>query len=93
MKKFTNERYIKLLLLSRFEEVDSLHAMNDTLFDDIQHALGMESISVSQLSRKHGTVDQNLLATIFQQLVVKIHQGQPERSQMPIKTSIQVRCH
>ncbi|WP_167751505.1 DUF4372 domain-containing protein [Lentibacillus salicampi] len=48
-KKFTTYSYIKLLLLSHLEEVESLHAMSDTLFDDdIQQELGLNSISVSQ---------------------------------------------
>jgi len=85
-KKFTTHKYIKLLLLSHLEEVESLHAMSDTLFDDdIQQELDLESISVSQLSRKHRAVDSNLLATIFYQLVDQIRHKQPSRTVMPVK--------
>ncbi|WP_010530183.1 IS4 family transposase, partial [Lentibacillus jeotgali] len=85
-KKFTTYSYIKLLLLSHLEEVESLHAMSDTLFDDdVQQELGLGSISVSQLSRKHRTVDPNLLAAIFYQLVDQIRHSQPGRTVMPVK--------
>jgi len=85
-KKFTTYSYIKLLLLSHLEEVESLHAMSDTLFDDdVQQELGLDSISVSQLSRKHRTVDPNLLASIFYQLVGQIRHSQPGRTVMPVK--------
>jgi len=85
-KKFTTYSYIKLLLLSHLEEVESLHAMSDTLFDDdVQQELGLDSISVSQLSRKHRTVEPNLLAAIFYQLVDQIRHSQPGRTVMPVK--------
>src|SRR5690625_4656717 len=69
-KKFTTEKYIQLLLLSHLKEVESLHAISSMVFDeDLQQALNLDSISVSQLSRKHRAVDPDILSGIFFQLV------------------------
>lgn len=66
-KILTTYTYIRLLLLAHLEEVENLHAMSDMLFDeDIRQALDLDSISVSQLSRKHRAIDSNLLSIYFQ---------------------------
>ncbi len=47
-KKLTIESYIKLLLFVHLQEIESLHALSDALLnEDLQNALGFESISVS----------------------------------------------
>lgn len=85
-KKFTTEKYIKLLLLSHLKEVESLHAISSMVFDeDLQKALDLDSISVSQLSRKHRAVDSEILSSIFFQLVDQIKSSQPSRTVMPLK--------
>lgn len=83
-KKFTTEKYIKLLLLAHLKEAESLHAISSMVFDDgLQQALNLDSISVSQLSRKHRAVDSNILSGIFFQLVSQIKHSQP----------IDISCH
>ena len=85
-KKFTTKKYIQLLLLSHLKEVESLHAISSMVFDeDLQQALNLDSISVSQLSRKHRAVDPDILSGIFFQLVDQIKCSQPSRSVMPLK--------
>ena len=86
VKKFTTDKYIKLLLLSHLKEVESLHAISSMVFEEeLQQALNLDSISVSQLSRKHRAVDSNILSGIFFQLVDQIKCSQPNRSVMPLK--------
>ena len=52
-KKLTTESFLKLLLYSQLHETESLHALSDCLFDDqLQISTNLDSISVSQLSRR-----------------------------------------
>ncbi|WP_396653132.1 DUF4372 domain-containing protein, partial [Metabacillus arenae] len=52
-KKLTTESFLKLLLFAQLQEVESLHALGDCLFDDqLQKGIDLESISISQLSRR-----------------------------------------
>ncbi len=52
-KKLTTESFLKLLLFAQLQEVESLHALGDCLFDDqLQHAIDLDFISISQLSRR-----------------------------------------
>uniref|UniRef100_A0A1S2LIV8 DUF4372 domain-containing protein n=1 Tax=Anaerobacillus isosaccharinicus TaxID=1532552 RepID=A0A1S2LIV8_9BACI len=52
-KKLTTESFLKLLLYAQLEEVESLHALSDCLFDDqLQKGITTDSISISQLSRR-----------------------------------------
>lgn len=47
-KKLTTESFLKLLLFAQLEEVESLHALGDCLFDDqLQKAVNLDSISIS----------------------------------------------
>ncbi|UJL48286.1 IS4 family transposase [Virgibacillus sp. NKC19-16] len=87
-KKLTTKAYIKILLFAQLHETDSLEAMSDALLDDdFQKALGFDSISASQLSRKNNEVAPSILASIFLDLVGQIrgfHKKQPNAS-MPLK--------
>lgn len=62
--------------------------MSDALLDDdFQKALGFDSISASQLSRKNNEIDPTILATLFLDLVYQIqgfHKKQL-KSSMPLK--------
>ncbi|WP_339193400.1 DUF4372 domain-containing protein [Aeribacillus sp. FSL W8-0870] len=64
-KKLTTEAYIKLLLVAQLLEFKSLEEMSDALVDeDLQKALGFESISASQLSRKNNQIQLTYLTFI-----------------------------
>lgn len=72
-KKLTTESYLKLMLLAHLDEWDSLHEMSDALVDEeLQKAVGFESISVSQLSRRNNKVPSDVLASLFFNLVGRI---------------------
>lgn len=86
-KKLTTEAYVKLMVFSQLYEFDSLEAMSDALLDeDFQKAVGFESISASQLSRKNNTVDPAILSNIFSDLVSQIQQYHKKTGKnMPLK--------
>src|SRR5690625_1028899 len=74
-KKLTTESFLKIMLFAQLHETESLHAISDALLDeDFQKAVGFDSISASQLSRKNNELDPSVLATIFLDLVHQIHQ-------------------
>src|SRR5690625_1615290 len=87
-KKLTTEAYLKLMLFSQLHETESLHAMSDALLDDdLQKALGIESISASQLSRKNNEINPSILANLFLDLVTQIqgfHVEKKTESQLKI---------
>lgn len=51
-KKLTTESFLKLLLFAQLQEIESLHALGDCLFDDqLQKGIDLDSISISVLLR------------------------------------------
>jgi hypothetical protein len=51
------------MLLAHLDEWDSLQDMSDAMVDDdLQKAVGFESISVSQLSRRNNEIPSDVLA-------------------------------
>ncbi|MBD8069919.1 IS4 family transposase [Bacillus sp. PS06] len=73
-KKLTTESFLKLLLFAQLEEVESLHALGDYLFDDqLQKAVNLDSISISQLSRRLNGLNPDLFQMLFLDLVGQIH--------------------
>src|SRR5690625_4277964 len=73
-KKLTTEAFLKIMLFAQLHETESLHAISDALLDeDFQKAVGFESISASQLSRRNNELDPSILATVFLDLVHQIH--------------------
>ncbi|MCA0753718.1 hypothetical protein KP806_01550 [Paenibacillus sp. N4] len=42
------------------------HIADDVLCEDMQHELGLTSISAAQISRKHKQVDPELLRQVFE---------------------------
>jgi len=86
-KKLTTEAYIKLLLVAQLLEFKSLEEMSDALVDeDLQKALGFESISASQLSRKNNQINPLILANLFLDLVWKIQRYHYKNGKnMPLK--------
>ncbi|UOR11115.1 DUF4372 domain-containing protein [Halobacillus amylolyticus] len=76
MKKCSFESYLHLMIYAHLNEVTSLRALEDSLVNkNLQAHLGFESLSVSQLSRKHRSVDSDILAAIFADLAMKIKGG------------------
>ncbi|UJF27948.1 IS4 family transposase [Planococcus sp. 107-1] len=72
-KKLTTQAYTLLMLHAQLTEADSLHALEAALTNaDFQRAVGVKSISVSQLSRKNNKLDPAILSNLFQQLVSQI---------------------
>ena len=73
-KKLTTESFLKLLLFAQLEEVESLHALSDCLFDDhLQKEIDLDSISISQLSRRLNGLNPDLFQRLFLDLVGQIH--------------------
>lgn len=73
-KKLTTESFLKLLLYAQLQEVGSLHALSDCLFDDkLQKAVDLDSISISQLSRRLNGLNPDLFQRLFLDLVTQIH--------------------
>lgn len=73
-KKLTTESFLKLLLFAQLEEIESLHALGDSLFDDeLQKEIDLESISISQLSRRLNRLNPDLFQQLFLDLVAQIH--------------------
>jgi IS4 transposase len=73
-KKLTTESFLKLLLFAQLEEIESLHALSDCLFDDeLQQEIDLDSISISQLSRRLNSLNPDLFQLLFLDLVGKIH--------------------
>src|SRR5690625_4293388 len=86
-KKLTTESFIKIMLFAQLHEAESLHAISDALLDeDFQKAVGFESISASQLSRKNNELNPSILTMIFLDLVshIQAHNNQA-RNVMPLK--------
>ena len=86
-KKLTTEAFLKIMLFAQLHETESLHAISDALLDeDFQKAVGFESISASQLSRKNNELNPSILTMIFLDLVSQIqaHNNQA-RNVMPLK--------
>ena len=86
-KKLTTEPFLKIMLFAQLHETESLHAISDALLDDdFQKAVGFESISASQLSRKNNELDPSVLSTIFSDLVSQIYtHGNQTRKAMLLK--------
>jgi len=73
-KKLTTESFLKLLLFAQLQEVESLHALGDCLFDDqLQKGIDLDSISISQLSRRLNGLNPDLFQRLFLDLVSQIH--------------------
>jgi hypothetical protein len=80
-KKLTTTAYLKLFLLAQLQCREGLrHIADDVLCEDLQHELGLTSISASQLSRKHKQVDPELLQQVFESLARLVLSRQGIRS-------------
>lgn len=72
-KKLTTQAYLLLMLHAQLVKTDSLHALEAALANpDFRRVAGLESISVSQLSRKNNGVDPAILSNLFMELVSRI---------------------
>ncbi len=86
-KKLTTESFLKIMLFAQLHETESLHAISDALLDEeFQKAVGFDSISASQLSRKNNELDPTVLSIIFLDLVSQIHTHHNQsKSLIPLK--------
>ncbi|MEK5067767.1 IS4 family transposase [Sporosarcina sp. FSL K6-1508] len=74
-KKLTTDSFLKLLLFAQLHETESLHALSDCLFNKhLQVSTNLDSISVSQLSRRLNGMNPVLFQQLFLDLVAQIHQ-------------------
>ena len=70
-KKLTTESFLKLMLFAQLQEVD---ALGDCLFDNqFQKEINLDSISISQLSRRLNNMNPDLFQRLFLDLVGQIH--------------------
>ncbi|PLR80284.1 IS4 family transposase [Bacillus sp. V33-4] len=73
-KKLTTHSFLKLLLFAQLHETESLHALSDCLIDDqLQEGTALDSISVSQLSRRLNQMNPEVFQELFLDLVSQIH--------------------
>ncbi|WP_412839784.1 DUF4372 domain-containing protein, partial [Bacillus paranthracis] len=69
-KKLTTVSFLKLLLFAQLVEIESLHALGDSLFDDhLQNGVDLDSISISQLSRRLNGMNPDIFQMLFLDLV------------------------
>ena len=74
-KKLYMAPFMKLLLFAQLHGTESLRALANAIFsDDLQKAVGIESISFSQLGRKLNDVPTTFFEAIFLDLVTQIHE-------------------
>ena len=74
-KKLYTALFMKLLLFAQLHGTESLRALADAVFsDDLQGAIGFESISFSQLGRRLNNILTHFFQTIFLDLVALIHE-------------------
>lgn len=87
-KKLTTQTLLLLLLHAHLQEQESLQAISDGLVNEkLQKAVGLDSISASQLSRKLQQIDPSILARVFLDLVLEIQTFKQKRTtkRMPLK--------
>ena len=73
-KNLKTDSFLKLLLFAQLQEVESLHELSDCLFDDqLQKGIDLDSISISQLSRRLNGINPDLFQRLFLDLVAQIH--------------------
>lgn len=73
-KKLTTESFLRLLLFAQLQEIESPHTLTDCLFDEqLQQAINLDSISISQLSRRLNGMNPDFFQQIFLDLVTQIH--------------------
>ena len=86
-KKLTTKSLLLLLLHAHLNEKESLRAISDSVIEDeLQEAVGLDSISASQLSRKNQEVNPSIFANLFLELVQKIQGNKQHRKvSMPLK--------
>src|SRR5690625_6816334 len=72
-KKLTTASFLRLLLFAQLQEMESLHALGDSLSDDqLQKEIDLESISVSQLSCRLNGLNPDIFQRLFLDLVRQI---------------------
>ena len=74
-KKLHMDSFMSLLLFAQLHETESLRTLSDAVYsDDLQQAIGLGSISFSQLGRRLNQVPTSFFQSIFLDLVSQIHE-------------------
>ena len=74
-KKLYTDSFMKLLVFAQLHEMESLRALSDAVFsEDLQRAVGFQSISFSQMGRRLNNIPTRFFQTIFLDLVAQIHE-------------------
>ena len=90
-KKLHMASFMKLLLYAQLHETESLRALSDAVFsDELQRAIGLESISFSQLGRRLNTISTEFFQSIFLDLVLQIHQKTGFQERRKITTPLKI---
>lgn len=87
-KKLKMDSFLKLMLFAQIKQLDSLYDISDALFDaDFQQEANLDSISVSQLSRRLNSIHPDIFQHLFLDLVMQIHK-KTSYSNIPIPLKI-----
>jgi len=90
-KKLHMSSFMSLILYAQLHETESLRALSDAVFsDDLQQAIGLDSISFSQLGRRLNRVPTPFFQAIFLDLVSKIHEKTNFQNRRKITTPLKI---
>ncbi|WP_139132122.1 DUF4372 domain-containing protein, partial [Fusibacter sp. 3D3] len=75
IKKLTSSRFISLMIFAQIMEFESVRALSKHLNSSValQNAIGLESASHSQISRKLNSLNPNHMKQMFNQVVKDAH--------------------
>lgn len=90
-KKLHIDSFLKLFLFAQLNEIESLRAVNETLFsDELQQVTNLESISFSQLGRRLNQIPTDVFQQVFLDLVVQIHEKTHFKKRRKITTPLKI---
>src|SRR5699024_7381420 len=90
-KKLFMKPFVSLLLHAQLHETESLQAISDGLFsEELQHSLGLNSISTSQLGRSLNVMTTSFFQSLFVDLASKIHEKTHFNTRRKIKTPLTI---
>src|SRR5690625_1089606 len=90
-KKLHMDSFMSLLLYAQLHETESLRTLSDAVFsDDLQQAVGLDSISFSQLGRRLNQVPTSFFQSIFLDLVSQIHEKTSYQKRRKVTTPLKI---
>lgn len=90
-KRLHMDSFMTLLLYAQLHETESLRALSDAVFsDELQQAVGLESISFSQLGRRLNQVPPSFFQTMFLDLVSQIHEKTHFQKRRNVTTPLKI---